>query len=58
MLVANGYQTKQIAHELGVKPETVSTHLAAIRKKLGAKTNAHAIAIFLSTSRISIASIR
>ncbi len=45
-LIASGYRTKEIAHELGLKPETVSLHLCAIRKKLGAKTNAHSIKIF------------
>lgn len=43
-LIASGYRTKEIAYELGLKPETVSLHLRAIRKKLMARTNAHAIA--------------
>ena len=41
-MIANGLRTQEIAFELGVKPETVSKHLEAVRKKLNAKTNAHA----------------
>ena len=44
-LVASGYRTKEIAYELGLKSETVNTHILAVRKKLKAKTNAHAVAI-------------
>jgi DNA-binding NarL/FixJ family response regulator len=42
IMIANGLRTQEIAFELGVKPETVSKHLEAVRKKLNAKTNAHA----------------
>jgi len=44
-LIASGYRTKEIAYELNLKPETVNMHLRAIRKKLGAKTNAHAVSL-------------
>ncbi len=44
-LIASGYRTKEIAYELGLKPETVSMHLRATRKKLGARTNAQAVKI-------------
>ncbi len=44
-LIAEGYRTADIAHELALKPETVNQHIGKIRKKLNAKTNAHAVAI-------------
>ncbi len=42
-LIASGYRTKEIAYKLSLKPETVSMHLSAIRKKLGARTNVEAL---------------
>ncbi len=45
-LIASGYRTKEIAYELNLKSETVSLHLFATRKKLGAKSTAHAVAIW------------
>ena len=44
-LIASGCRTKEIAYKLGLKPETVNIHILAIRKKLDAKTNAHAVFI-------------
>jgi two-component system, NarL family, response regulator YdfI len=46
-LIANGYRSKEIAYRLDLKPETVNQHIQVVRNKLGAKTNAHAVALFL-----------
>lgn len=46
LMVAYGHQTKSIAHKIGIKPVTVSLHLRAIRRKLNAKTNAHAVFLY------------
>ena len=51
-LVAAGLRTKQIAFELGIAAETVSFHLAAVRKKLGAKTNPHAVFLACVASQL------
>ncbi len=42
-LIASGYRTKEIAFEIGLKSETINAHVISIRKKLNAKSNAHAI---------------
>ena len=39
-LMASGKSAKNIAHELSVSPQTISTHRARILKKLGLKTTA------------------
>lgn len=41
-----GKRVKEIAHKLGVKPETVNMHILAIKQKLKAKTVAEAVFIF------------
>lgn len=43
--VAYGASTKQVAHELGISPHTVKTHLERIFEKLGANDRAQAVAI-------------
>lgn len=45
-LIASGYRMKEIAYELNLKPETINLHTHVIRRKLGAKTNAHAIVLW------------
>lgn len=44
-LTAEGMTNAEIASVLGVSSETVKTHMAAIRAKLGANDRAHAVAI-------------
>lgn len=44
-LVAEGLSNRSIAELLGVSPETVKTHLAVVRDKLGAADRAQAVAI-------------
>lgn len=44
-LVAAGHRIDRIADTLGVRPETANAHIVKMRKKLGAKTNAEAVAI-------------
>jgi DNA-binding NarL/FixJ family response regulator len=46
-LLAQGLDRKQMAEELGIGEETVKTHLAEVRRKLGARTSAQAVAIGL-----------
>jgi len=42
-LVCEGYNYDQIAHELDTSASNISKHMNAIRRKIGAKTNAHAV---------------
>lgn len=46
-LVAQGLERKQIAQRMGIGEETVKSHLAEVRRKLGAATSAQAVAIGL-----------
>jgi DNA-binding NarL/FixJ family response regulator len=43
--VAYGSTTKEVAHDLGISPHTVKTHLERIFEKLGANDRAQAVAI-------------
>ncbi len=45
--VAYGATTKEVAHDLGISPHTVKTHLERIFDKLGANDRAQAVAIAL-----------
>ncbi|MEO0883957.1 MAG: helix-turn-helix transcriptional regulator [Pseudomonadota bacterium] len=45
-LIAIGYRTKQIAYMLRLKEETISIHLRAARKNLGARTTPHAVWLY------------
>ena len=49
-LLAQGLERKAIAEQMGVGEETVKTHLAEVRRKLGARTSAQAVAIGLINS--------
>jgi DNA-binding NarL/FixJ family response regulator len=49
-LLAQGFDRKRIADEMGVGEETVKSHLAEVRRKLGARTSAQAVAIGLINS--------
>jgi DNA-binding NarL/FixJ family response regulator len=46
-LVAQGLDRKAMAARMGVGEETVKSHLVEVRRKLGARTSAHAVAIGL-----------
>ncbi len=46
-LLAQGLERKQIAERMGIGEETVKSHLAEVRRKLGARTSAQAVAIGL-----------
>jgi DNA-binding NarL/FixJ family response regulator len=46
-LLAQGLERKQIAERMQIGEETVKTHLAEVRRKLGARTSAQAVAIGL-----------
>jgi DNA-binding NarL/FixJ family response regulator len=49
-LLAQGMERKQIAEQMGVGEETVKSHLSEVRRKLGARTSAQAVAIGLINS--------
>lgn len=49
-LLAQGLERKAIAQQMGIGEETVKTHLAEVRRKLGARTSAQAVAIGLINS--------
>ena len=46
-IVAYGATVKEVAHQLGISPHTVKTHLERIYEKLGANDKAQAVAIAL-----------
>lgn len=46
-LVAQGLDRKEMAQRMGIGEETVKSHLVEVRRKLGARTSAHAVAIGL-----------
>ena len=45
--VSHGYSAEMVAGELSISIHTVRSHLANGRRKLGAKTRPHAVAICL-----------
>ncbi|MDE1150488.1 MAG: helix-turn-helix transcriptional regulator [Azospirillaceae bacterium] len=47
-LLAEGEGVKHIAFELGIKPKSVDAYLLRARRKLGAKTSTHAVAVAMS----------
>jgi DNA-binding NarL/FixJ family response regulator len=49
-LLAQGLERKAIAEQMGIGEETVKTHLSEVRRKLGARTSAQAVAIGLINS--------
>jgi DNA-binding NarL/FixJ family response regulator len=49
-LLAQGLGRKEIAERMDIGEETVKTHLSEIRRKLGAATSAHAVAIGLTNA--------
>jgi DNA-binding NarL/FixJ family response regulator len=49
-LLAQGLERKQIAEQMGIGMETVKSHLSEVRRKLGARTSAQAVAIGLLNS--------
>jgi DNA-binding NarL/FixJ family response regulator len=49
-LLAQGMERREIAERMGIGEETVKTHLAEVRRKLGARTSAQAVAIGLINS--------
>jgi DNA-binding NarL/FixJ family response regulator len=49
-LLAQGLERKAIAEKMGIGDETFKTHLSEVRRKLGARTSAQAVAIGLINS--------
>jgi len=54
-LLAQGLDRKEIAERMGIGEETVKTHLSEVRRKLGARTSAQAVAIGLINSMFDYA---
>ncbi|MGH2529352.1 MAG: response regulator [Actinomycetota bacterium] len=50
--VAFGATTKEVAHDLGISPHTVKTHLERIFEKLGANDRAQAVAIAIRSGLV------
>lgn len=46
-LMADGLKTEEIAQRLVLSPQTVETHVRNLKRKLGARTRVHALAIAL-----------
>jgi DNA-binding NarL/FixJ family response regulator len=49
-LLAQGLERKQIAERMGIGEETVKSHLSQVRRKLGVRTGAQAVAIGMINS--------
>ncbi len=49
-LLAQGLERKEIAEKMGIGEETVKSHTTEVRRKLGARTSAQAVAIGLLNS--------
>lgn len=53
-LVGRGMTRKSIGGQLGISPKTVGSHVERITIKLGARTQAHAVALALAEGLVSI----
>lgn len=51
--LARGLQAEDIAAELCISPHTVRTHVRNIKRKLGARTSAHAVALAIATESVA-----
>ncbi len=56
--VANGARVREIAEADGVGTETIKTQLDTARKRLGARTTAHAVALAIALGEIDAPTIR
>ena len=52
-LLARGCRVRQAAHELGLSPETVQTHIRNAMRKLNARTRVQAVAIAVEAGVVS-----
>jgi DNA-binding NarL/FixJ family response regulator len=52
-LLAGGFERKEIAERMGIGEETVKSHLAEARRRLGARTSAQAVAIGVANSLLA-----
>jgi DNA-binding CsgD family transcriptional regulator len=52
-LAASGLPAKQIAAEIGTSEKTVELHLSQARRKLGARSTAHAVAMSMALAMIN-----
>lgn len=55
--LARGLQTEEIAELLCISPHTVRTHVRNIRRKLGARTSAHAVALAITFQAVDPATL-
>lgn len=56
-LLAQGMERRQIAEEMGIGEETVKSHLTEVRRRLGARTSAQAVALGLINSLFDYAEL-
>jgi len=57
LLVASGCTGEQIGRRLGVRPTTVTRHLTAAYRLLGAQDRAHAVALAIHHGHITLAEL-
>src|SRR5256885_5084990 len=55
--VAKGHTTKRLAHDLGLKPPSIETHLHNIFKKLGSSNRGEAVSSSLKLGLITLADL-
>ena len=53
-LLASGADNNEVATELGISPETVRNHTRNARRKLGARSRSHAIAIAIALGQLDL----
>jgi DNA-binding CsgD family transcriptional regulator len=52
--MASGFTSQEIAQRLVLSPQTVETHARNLKRKLGARTRVHALAIALKHRETTI----
>ncbi len=53
-LLASGANNNEVAEELGISPETVRNHTRNARRKLGARSRSHAIALAITLGQLEL----
>jgi PAS domain S-box-containing protein len=53
-LLAGGANNNEVADELGISPETVRNHTRNARRKLGARSRSHAIALAITLGQLDL----
>lgn len=53
-LLAGGANNNEVAEALGISPETVRNHTRSARRKLGARSRSHAIALAIALGQLEL----